>query len=877
MVFVQCKEERRTFLDATGLAGAGSCKNEAMMRELFRRSMVMKACAIVLTAFLCLPLHAQSYKGSIVGVVIDAGSQERLPGVNVLVVERPGVGTPTNADGRFAIGDLEVGTYSLKISAVGYVTQIVTNVVIATGRQTQVHVGLRESAVEGEEVTVNADYFSRGQQLSPISANVFERSEILRAPGGIQDVQRVVQSLPGVASSTDNINELIVRGGAPFENLTVVDGMEVPSINHYSNQFNSAGPINMLNADMIQDVQFSAGGFPVQYGDKSSSVMNITVREGNRDVGFSSSTGFNMAGVGTLMEGAFAGGRGSYIFSARQSLLQVVDKIVGMSALSLTAIPKYWDTQAKIAYDLSENQRLKFNLLYGESKIDIVGDPGQKDELRKGVTDSSSVDRVYPFNKQLVAGLNWQSIWGKKGYSQLTLYGVSSNYNVDVYSDFTRFVRGPGGEVLSHEQLNSRRLFFNNSEESFVAGKYEVVLQPHPRHEVQAGVQLLTVSSWHDRVWAQGDTMRYDLNHDGVFETGPVLVPVSSIDQRLKLGSASKSYAYAQDKFKITPELTLTLGLRYDGFTYSGAGEFSARSSLSYLIAPPTTITLAAGRYPQTHPLPDYGDRLNTGVNRSLPDMRADHVVLGVEHILADGLKMSVEAYYKKYSRIAVSEDFVYSAIDTFWSDRNLAIGKRRSYGVELLIEKKQVKDLFGMLSVSLSRTEDTDPRVPRLVSSYPSEYDYPVLVTALGGHVVRGLRDVLDEMPFFIKYPSYVLPFSNEMEISFKYRFQTGRPYTPLLATSDRQFREGGIKWSRVAWVESPGINSARYPNYSRLDLQWISRFYFRTWNINVFIALQNVLNTKNVFYQNHRSDGTVETVYQFAFFPVGGVEVEF
>ena len=257
--------------------------------------------------------------------------------------------------------------------------------------------------------------------------------------------------------------------------------------------------------------------------------------------------------------------------------------------------------------------------------------------------------------------------------------------------------------------------------------------------------------------------------------------------------------------------------------------------------------------------------------------MIADHVVLGLQHILDDGLKLSLEAYYKDYSRIAVSEDFIYSAIDTFWSDRYLTIGKRRSYGLELLLDKKQVKDFFGTLSVSLSKSEDADPRVPKQVGWYPSEYDYPVIVTLIGGHVVRGMRDWLNDLPFILKFPAYILPFSNEVEFSAKYRFQTGRPYTPKQYVTWKQFREGGVNWSRGAWIDTDRINAARYRDYSRLDLQWISRFYFRTWNINVYIALQNVLDTKNVFFENYRSDGTVETVYQFRFFPVGGVEVEF
>jgi hypothetical protein len=838
--------------------------------------------SIIALAILCFSQLSKSFGrqfiGSISGKVIDAATQEYLPGVNILIIEKPGIGATTGSDGTFRIANLPVGTYSLQITSVGYEKHIVTNVVVSTGRQSPVSVKLSQAVIEGEEVTAQANYFGRAQQMAPLSTNVFDRAEIRRTPGAMQDVQRVVQALPGVASSTDNINELIVRGGAPHENLTVMDHMEIPSINHYSNQMNSAGPINMVNADMIEDVQFSAGGFPVQYGDKSSSVMNLTVREGNRNVDISSNTGFNMAGMGTLVEGGIGGGKGSYIFSARNSLLDLLDKLIGLSSLSLTAVPKYWDMQGKLVYDLSANQTLKFNLLYGNSKIAIEGDPKEEDELRRNVIDSSSVERIYPHTKQYVAGVNLQSLWGKNGYSVATLYAVGTITDVDVFSDFSRRVRGPHGEVLVYQKLSSLPVFNNKSEESFIGLKYELVYQPHERHELSTGGQVQLSNKWKNNVWVQGDTSRYDLNGDGTFETGPVLVPQWRYQQEIGFGKESKSHVYVSDKFAITPELSLTFGLRYDYFSYPAVGDVSPRASLSYQLVPHiSTVTLAAGRYAQTQPFPYFSDRRQLDYNKHLESMIADHLVLGFEHILDDGLKLSVETYYKRYSKVAIPEDFIYAADKTFWSDKYLTIGKRRSYGVEFLVDKKQVKDFFGTISFSLSRTQDADPRIPKQVAWYPSEYDYPVVLTVVGGHVVRGMRDWLNDLPFFLNYPALILPFSNEVEFSVKYRFQTGRPFTPKQFVTWKQFREGGVNWSKGAWIDGDNINGSRYDDYSRLDLQWISRFYFQTWNINVYIALQNLLDTKNVFYQNHRSDGTVETVYQFRFFPVGGVEVEF
>jgi hypothetical protein len=269
------------------------------------------------------------------------------------------------------------------------------------------------------------------------------------------------------------------------------------------------------------------------------------------------------------------------------------------------------------------------------------------------------------------------------------------------------------------------------------------------------------------------DTAQYDLNRDGLFETGPVVTPEDLV-QRVGFGDASKYHMFVSDKMTLSSRVHLTLGLRYDKFTYSGGGAFSPRLTLSYALVPGTAVlTFATGRYAQVQPFPYYFDRRGIGYNRSLNDMRADHYVLGLDLILGRGLKMSVETYIKEYEQLAVSERFIHSAVDTFWSDRYLTTGRRQSYGLEFLLEQKQVEDLFGTVSFSLSRTRETDPRVPTLVDKFASDYDYPVILTVIGGKVVKGVRSWLDEAPFFLKYPSYLLPLSDEMEISFKYRYQ--------------------------------------------------------------------------------------------------------
>jgi hypothetical protein len=462
----------------------------------------------------------------------------------------------------------------------------------------------------------------------------------------------------------------------------------------------------------------------------------------------------------------------------------------------------------------------------------------------------------------------------------LSLYTVGNQYNTNVQENFTKRAYGPSGEVLSYEPISSRNVFIEHNDEAFYALKYDIFYQIHPRHDLMAGAQIQTSNHWMGTAWFARDTRRYIQPNPGTGTLDTIIIsqPDGNIQNDIRFGEASKWFAYVSDMCHILPQLNLTFGLRYDYFTYSKQGQFSPRGSIAYEIIPPTTtISLSAGEYWQVQPLPYYADPLNRGINKELPNEHANHVVFGIQQILDDGIKISLETYYKKFNNIAISQRFIHSADETYRSDTSLAVGQRRSYGLEFFIQKKQVTNYYGTMSISLSKTEDDDPRKGQEGKTYPSYYDYPIIVNLVGGKIVKGIRSWLNDQPFFIKYPSYILPLSDEIEISCKYRYQSGGPYTPNDWTTSQQVWEGGIQWSRGAWKSSNRVNSVRYPDYSRLDIQWISRFYMQNWNINVYIALMNLFNTKNVFYYEYRSDGTRETVYQFTFFPVGGIEIEF
>ena len=821
--------------------------------------------------------------GSISGTLIDGITQQPLVGANVVVVEQPTFGTVTASDGSFTIKGLLVGEYSVRTSLLGYKSAVLTNIVVSTGRSTKVKIRMYEEAVSVGEVVVQADYFSSEGTISPISSMGLNGAEVKRSPGSVQDMQRIVQNLPGVANSNDQTNELIVRGGAPDENLTVMDYIEIPTTNHYPNQFNSGGPINMVNVDMIEDLRFSTGAFPANYGDKLSSVMDISLREGDKERTLAGEAGFNMAGIGTLLEGGFAEGKGTWMLSVRQSLLEFADQIVGMSAIGLTAIPKYYDIQFKTTYEISPTQKLIASGIYGNDKILFEGKPDETDEKKANRSDSSGVETVDDKQQQYAVGISLKSLWGRSGYSVLSLYTLNNSYNVAVHEQFVHRIYDSKGKVVSFTPISSYPVFKNNSVEQLLYIKYDAVWEAIEWHEINFGGRAGTNMKFKNEIFFNTDTIRYDVDRNGVWDD-----TVSYLNARVNYVFPSyehyKAGVYFSDKIQLSEQLSTTLGLRYDYFTYSEKGEFSPRIAISYELQPLVTkVNVAYGEYYQTLPYPFYGDILKTDKNRYLENSHARHVVAGIERVLDEGLKATVELYYKEYDKLPVEEEYIYSADKTFRSDKMLSIGKRTAKGIDFFLQQKQVSDYYGTVSFTYSKTTDTDPRVnintfPAInVGSYPSQYDYPYLFTFVAGKVVKDFRALLDETPFFIKYPTMILPFSDDMEISFRFRYASGKPYTPRVFNPFQQHRVGNTTWSAGMWTQGGEINSARFPDYQRLDVQWLSRWHEPGYNIVVFIAIQNIYNRKNIAGYQYNGDGTKDNIYQFAFFPVGGVVVEF
>ena len=219
--------------------------------------------------------------GRLLGQARDWATQQPLPyaSVQIVSIQRGAIATRT---GGFEIPKLAPGMYTVRASRIGYAAVEIPDVLVRPGKTTQLVVELDKCELRAAPVVVRADPFAERRRVAA-SKQDLSYEEVRRAPGSAADVARTVQALPGVSHTSDQTSELVVRGGSPQENLTLLDDVPIPNPNHFPEYGGAGGVISMLNTELVRGVSFYTGGFPVQHGDKLSSVLEIKLRDGSRD------------------------------------------------------------------------------------------------------------------------------------------------------------------------------------------------------------------------------------------------------------------------------------------------------------------------------------------------------------------------------------------------------------------------------------------------------------------------------------------------------------------------------------------------------------------------------------------------------------------
>ena len=275
-------------------------------------------------------VRAQGGTYPVSGRVIDRLSRRPVAYAAVVLAGQEQKGASTDSLGRFRIERVKPGIWRLAVSSVGY-KSLTTPEYMVSAATPFIEVELEEDAAQLEAVTVRPSPF-RVTAESPVSLKVIGLREIEKSPGSNRDVSRIVRSYPGVAFSPVGYrNDLIVRGGGPAENKFYMDGIEIPNINHFATQGATGGPVSIVNADLVREISFYTGAFPADRAGALSSVLDFRLRDGNAEKQtFKATLGASEVG---LSGSGHIGGKTTYLFSIRQSYLQLLFKLLGLPFL----------------------------------------------------------------------------------------------------------------------------------------------------------------------------------------------------------------------------------------------------------------------------------------------------------------------------------------------------------------------------------------------------------------------------------------------------------------------------------------------------------------------------------------------------------------
>ena len=699
----------------------------------------------------------------------------------------------TDPQGEFALPDVRQGRYRVEIISPGG-PPLTSEIEVRAGLDATVEVTLPDGQAVQETVTVTAPRFVTAEEVKS-SAYLVSASDILLSAGALQDVSRYVQSLPGVVFGTNDFrNDLIVRGGSPLENLYIVDNVEIPNINTFANFASAGGTVSILDAQLIQDVTFLTGGFPASYGNRTSSVLQTTLREGNRErVSGRATVGF--AGAGVVAEGPLAAGRGSWIVSGRRSFLDLVTDDIGIGG-----VPVQYTVNGKVVLDLNPRHRLWI--------LNVTG----IDEVRLGLTEESdpseelsNVDIRYD-GWRSATGFNWQQTFGRRGVG---LFGVTHS-QAQVQQRVQDLIRNglPPDDASVEEQLEAgETVFREDSGESETTVKYDMTAYLPFVDKMQAGISVKRFGIDYNAVSPFGS--------DSPYFPEPDQNPFALREQ----SSTLQTSGYAQVSRRLGARVGLTMGGRLDRYAFLSATRFSPRAGVSYDLTPGLSLRASAGRFYQQ---PFFLFLTAFDENRALQPFRADHAVVGAD-FTRDRTRLSLEVYEKRYAEYPVSAQIAALSLanigDTFAVREILfplvSEGTGRARGVELSFEQRasDVRPWYAQMNVALSKAEHAGRDGIRRAGSF----DYPIVLNLLGGY-----------------------RFSNRWDVSVRTAYLTGRPYTPFdLALSTEQ-RRGIYDLTRV--------NDSRAADYFRADVRVDRTFRVNDQPVTLFFGVQNVTNRTNI-----------------------------
>lgn len=734
--------------------------------------------------------------GFVTGTVQNINTAKAISGATISI-DGLSVNTLSDSSGRFRI-NVPVGTYKISATYVGFLTQIKYNIVVGSGSPQIVNFELSTESTVLNEVSVS---FSKGKSaiatdmVTPLSVQQLTTEEIKSSPGGNFDVSKVVQTLPGVGISNGvgERNDIIIRGGAPNENVYYLDGIEIPVLNHFQTQGSSGGAQGILNVSFIESLKLSSSAFDSRYDNPLASTFVIKQREGNPDR-IAGNARVSFTETALTLEGPLSKNT-TFLASARKSYLSFLFKLI-----DLPIRPDFDDFQYKITH--------KFN---AKTKLTAIG-LGAIDRFSFAPTKKSTLENTY-----VLRSTPYINQWN---------YTVGFNLNRQIENGFYNFTA-------------SRNVFDNS------LNKFEDDRQDESKRTLKVQSQEIEnkfrfdinkfVNGWKLSTGVMAQLVNYKAElynkisaevKDGM---GNVITPKREIsfnnDQ-----SFWKYGAFLQaSKNLFNEKLLLSAGIRTDLNTFTNSGDnplktLSPRVSLAYHLSPKWDISASVGTYFKIPPytILGYLDNAGVAVNKNTKYIQSTHYVLGTQFLPRNDLRFTFETYYKRYNNYPVSvangtslanQGAEYASVG---SEQVVSTGNGETYGFELFVQQKLIKNFFYVASYSF------------VVSKF----------SGLNQQLISSSWDNRNLLSLTLGYK-----LKKNWDLGLKYRYSGGSPYTPF----DLQRSQQNYVTLGTGIADYNRLNSDRLSSFSQLDFRVDKRINFKKTALNLYVDLQNILKSEN------------------------------
>jgi len=768
------------------------------------------------------PAQGKGSPAGLSGTVVDADTHNPLPGATIIVVNSF-ASTSVGRDGTFVLSGLKPGVYLVQASHVGYQSAQAGNVTVSDSGLTDVTFALKPQPVTLSAVTVTPGSFKVMGTEAPSRQTLTQR-EIRTMPQLGDDFFRAIARLPGVGGN-DFSTRFTVRGGEYEEVLVTLDGLQIYEPFHLKDI--DGGAMSIVDVAAVRDIELLTGGYSAEYGDRMSGVMTVKSRDpepGRKRL----SLGLSIVNARALAEGTFDDDRGSWLVSARRGYIDYVLQLAGADE---QIKPSYYDVYGKVQHRLGKKHILSAHVLHAGDNMHFRGE------------DSDAGDTLETSYGNSYVWLNLKS----KPSERLTAQSVVSAGRVDhdrKGQSFDEYMQVPEHEAWDIKTFD------------FIGLKTDWEYELSERLLVKTGAQAR-------RLWCDYDYASRDFYYNYNVVGGVPVAEVNRIDTIGVIFSKSGEHldGYLAGRVRLADPLIAEIGARYDHSSLADDDDISPRLSLSYDFGPKTTLRGAWGQYYQTQGVDEIS--VGDGETDFYPAQKAEQRVIGLEHEYDNGIRLRVEGYEKRYSRLRPAFRNSFEDIEAFPEreyDRTIVHRARStSRGLEVYLKKDTGGKLSWWLSYALAKSEDSVRYI-----EFPQEN-----VVAYENVNIPTPNDQRHTFYLDVHYrPAAV------WQLTMAFQYHTGWPYTDVFVAS--QATPDG----RVYWLQAGEQWGARHKPFHRLDLRVNRYFNLHTGRITAFIEVLNVLNTENVRSYNYglASDGstyyrTQEAEHWFGIMPSFGV----